>query len=104
MILAMVRPASHARFVVFQCFDRDPHGTPFYECLDLREARHTQTLLALDLNGRPIDADHGGPVRLDAPTQPGYKNAKWIRGIDVVSSIGRIAGGKGGYWEDKGFA
>jgi DMSO/TMAO reductase YedYZ molybdopterin-dependent catalytic subunit len=103
-ILAMVRPMSHTRFVVFQCFDRDSHGTPFYEILDLQDVRQSQTLLALDLNDRPIDADHGGPVRLHAPTQPGYKNVKWIRRIDVVSSIGDIAGGKGGYWEDHGLA
>lgn len=103
-ILAMVRPMSHTRFAVFQCFDRDPQGTPFYETLDLQDARHSQTLLALDLNDRPIDADHGGPVRLHAPSRPGYKSAKWIRRIDVVSSIGDIAGGKGGYWEDNGLA
>jgi DMSO/TMAO reductase YedYZ molybdopterin-dependent catalytic subunit len=103
-ILAMVRPTSDARFAVFHCFDRDPRGTPFYESLDLQEVRHAQTLLALDLDDRPIDPDHGGPVRLHAPAQPGYKNAKWIRRIDVVSSIGDIAGGKGGYWEDQGFA
>jgi DMSO/TMAO reductase YedYZ molybdopterin-dependent catalytic subunit len=102
-ILAMVRPMPHARFAVFQCFDRDSRGTPFYESLDLQEVRHSQTLLALDLDDRPIDPEHGGPVRLHAPTQLGYKNAKWIRRIDVVSSIEHIAGGKGGYWEDRGF-
>jgi DMSO/TMAO reductase YedYZ molybdopterin-dependent catalytic subunit len=103
-ILAMVRPMSHTRFVVFHCFDRDADGTPFYESLDLQQARDSQTMLALDLNDRPIDPDHGGPVRLLAPTTAGYKSAKWIRRIDVLSSIGDIAGGKGGYWEDRGLA
>jgi DMSO/TMAO reductase YedYZ molybdopterin-dependent catalytic subunit len=100
-VLAMVRPMSHTRFVIFQCFDRDPHGTPYYESLDLEQARHSQTLLALDLNDRPIDSDHGGAIRLIVPSQAGYKNAKWIRRIDVVSSLEDIAGGKGGYWEDR---
>jgi DMSO/TMAO reductase YedYZ molybdopterin-dependent catalytic subunit len=103
-ILAMVRPMAHARFVVFHCFDRDHGGTPFYESLDLQQAADPRTLLALEVDDRPIDRNHGGPVRLQAPAQPGYKNAKWIRRIDVVSSFRDIAGGKGGYWEDRGLA
>jgi DMSO/TMAO reductase YedYZ molybdopterin-dependent catalytic subunit len=103
-IIALVRPKARARFAVFQCFDRDQNGTPFYESLDLDEARHSQTLLALDLDDRPIGPDRGGPIRLHAPTQLGYKHAKWIRRIDVVSSIAPIARGKGGYWEDQWFA
>lgn len=103
-ILAMVRPMTHARYVVFQCFDRDHAGTPFYESLDLRHAADPRTLLALEVNDRAIDREHGGPVRVQAPTQPGYKNAKWIRRIEVVSSFRDIAGGKGGYWEDRGLA
>lgn len=100
-ILGMVRPMSHTRYVVFHCFDRDPEGTPFYATLDLQEARHPQTMLALDLNDRPIDADHGGPVRLRAPRKTGAKSVKWIRRIDVVASIENIGRGKGGYWEDR---
>jgi DMSO/TMAO reductase YedYZ molybdopterin-dependent catalytic subunit len=103
-VLAMARPKPEARYVVFRCFDRDSDGTPFYGSLDLHQAAHPQTILALDLNDRPIDPDHGGPVRLRVPTQLGYKNTKWIRRIDVVTSFAHIAGGKGGYWEDAGYA
>lgn len=103
-ILAMVRPMSHTRFAVFHCFDRDTDGTPFYESLDLQQASHPETLLALDFNDHPISPNHGGPVRLHVPTQMGYKHAKWIRRIEIVSSLGHIAGGQGGYWEDRGLA
>jgi DMSO/TMAO reductase YedYZ molybdopterin-dependent catalytic subunit len=101
-ILAMVRPMPRARFVVFSCFDTDADGRPFYESLELQEANHPESLLALDLNDRPLDVAHGGPVRLHAPTQRGYKNVKWLRRIELVSSIDHIAGGRGGYWEDRG--
>lgn len=103
-LLALTRPKPDARYVVFRCFDSDPQGTPFYGSLDLQQAAHPQTLLALDLNDAPIDPDHGGPVRLRVPTQLGYKSSKWVRGIEVVASFAQIGAGQGGYWEDQGYA
>jgi DMSO/TMAO reductase YedYZ molybdopterin-dependent catalytic subunit len=101
--LRAVRPTTRARFVVFHCMDRSSDGTPYYESLDLVEAAHPQTLLALDLNGKPLDADHGAPVRLRVPTQLGYKSAKWIDRIELAANTGHLFGGKGGYWEDNGY-
>ncbi|MGB8266477.1 MAG: molybdopterin-dependent oxidoreductase [Candidatus Velthaea sp.] len=103
-ILALAQPKPGARYVVFSCFDRDESGTQFYESLDLHEAAHPQTLLALDLNDAPLDPDHGAPVRLRIPTQLGYKSAKWVRQITLASSFAAIGGGNGGYWEDQGYA
>jgi DMSO/TMAO reductase YedYZ molybdopterin-dependent catalytic subunit len=102
-VLAMVRPKPEARFVVFHCFDVADDGTPYYESLDLSQASHPQTQLALDLNGKPLDADHGAPVRLRVPTQLGYKSAKWVSRIEVVPKLAGIYGGTGGYWEDNGY-
>jgi DMSO/TMAO reductase YedYZ molybdopterin-dependent catalytic subunit len=101
-ILAAARPMRGSRFVVFHSFDRDSEGTPFYESLEIEQAYHRDTLLALELNDRPLGVVHGGPVRLHVPTQPGYKNVKWLRRIEVVSSLEGIGRGRGGYWEDKG--
>jgi DMSO/TMAO reductase YedYZ molybdopterin-dependent catalytic subunit len=42
------------------------------------------TLLALDLNGSPLDLDHGYPCRLIAPDRPGVLQTKWL-GRVVVS-------------------
>jgi DMSO/TMAO reductase YedYZ molybdopterin-dependent catalytic subunit len=102
-VLAIVRPSKDARYVVFHCMDRDDQGSPYYESLDLHEARHPQTLLALRMNGAPIVPDHGAPVRLRVPTQLGYKSAKWVSRIEVVGSLARLYGGNGGYWEDQGY-
>ncbi|GAC1304199.1 MAG: molybdopterin-binding protein [Vulcanimicrobiaceae bacterium] len=102
-LLRLVRPKSDARYVVFHSFDRDANGQPFYGSLDLEQAAHPQTQLALDLNGAPIDADHGGPVRVRVPTQLAYKSTKWVRRIEFASSFEPIYGGNGGYWEDQGY-
>ncbi len=101
--LGLVRPKPAARYVVFYSFDRDENGQQFYGSLDLHEAAHPQTQLALDLNGKPIDADHGGPVRLRVPTQLAYKSTKWVQRIELVSTFKPIFGGNGGYWEDQGY-
>jgi DMSO/TMAO reductase YedYZ molybdopterin-dependent catalytic subunit len=102
-VLDLAQPRPDARYVVFHCMDRSPEGLPYYESLDLHQARHPQALLVLDLNDRPIDADHGAPVRLRVPTELGYKSAKWVAHIEVVASFAAIFSGRGGYWEDQGY-
>ncbi|HEX3551447.1 MAG TPA: molybdopterin-dependent oxidoreductase [Candidatus Elarobacter sp.] len=102
-VVAMAQPKPSARYCVFHCFDVDQSGQHYYESLDLREAAHPQTILALDLNDRPLDADHGAPVRLKIPTQLGYKSAKWVQRIELAADLKHDFGGGGGYWEDQGY-
>ncbi len=102
-VLNVVRPKPEARYVMFYSFDRDSGGQQFYGSIDLAQAVHPQTQLALDLNGKPIDADHGGPVRLRIPTQLAYKSTKWVQRIELASTFKPIFGGNGGYWEDQGY-
>ena len=102
-VLSLVKPAADARFVVFHCFDRDDSNNPYYESLNLHQAAHPQTVLALDLNDKPLDPDHGAPVRLKIPTQLGYKSAKWVERIELVANFKNVLGGNGGYWEDQGY-
>jgi DMSO/TMAO reductase YedYZ molybdopterin-dependent catalytic subunit len=40
-------------------------------------------LIAERLDGRPINSDHGAPVRLVSPAQYGYKSTKHLSRIDV---------------------
>ena len=102
-VLSLVKPAADARFVVFHCFDRDDSNNPYYESLNLHQAAHPQTVLALELNDKPLDPDHGAPVRLKIPTQLGYKSAKWVERIELVANFKNVLGGNGGYWEDQGY-
>jgi DMSO/TMAO reductase YedYZ molybdopterin-dependent catalytic subunit len=102
-IVAMAQPKAAARFVVFHCYDVDQSGQQYYESLGLHQAAHPQAMLALDLNHKPLDPDHGAPVRLRVPTQLGYKSAKWVSRIELVADLTHTFGGTGGYWEDQGY-
>ena len=88
-----------ARYIVFRCADLI-NGHPYYESIDLIDAFHPQTILALAMNRAPLPVSHGAPVRLRVERQLGYKQAKYVMGIDAVASLAGIGKGKGGYWED----
>jgi DMSO/TMAO reductase YedYZ molybdopterin-dependent catalytic subunit len=99
--------APQARYIVFRCADRLEAGARgsgfYYESIDLFDAFHPQTILAYALNGRPLDVAHGAPLRLRVERQLGYKQAKYVMGIEAVDRLDGIEGGKGGFWEDRGY-
>ncbi|HEY5855813.1 MAG TPA: molybdopterin-dependent oxidoreductase [Aldersonia sp.] len=49
-------------------------------------ARDGSTLVALGLNGSPLDIDHGYPCRLIAPNRPGVLQTKWLERIEVLDT------------------
>lgn len=104
-LLDMVHPKPEARFVVFHCADpMEANGSsPYYESIDMDDAYHAQTILAYELNDKTLPVQNGAPLRLRVERQLGYKQAKYIMRIELVESFAKIAGGKGGYWEDNGY-
>lgn len=102
-IARRVQPQSSARYVVFYCLDTDQQGNHYYESVDLYDANHPQTILAYEMNDKPLPIDHGAPLRLRVETQLGYKMAKYIQRIEYVASTKEIGRGRGGYWEDRGY-
>jgi DMSO/TMAO reductase YedYZ molybdopterin-dependent catalytic subunit len=104
-LLETVRPRPGARYSMFYCADpMNSDGTGFYyESIDMDDAFHAQTLLAYELNDAPLPIKNGAPIRLRVERQLGYKHAKYVMRIELVSSFAHIAGGKGGYWEDEGY-
>jgi len=101
-ILGMARLKPDARYIVFRCADL-LEGAPYYESIDLVDAFHPQTLVAHQLNGAPLPVKNGAPLRMRIERQLGYKHAKYVQAIEAVASLDGIAGGKGGFWEDKGY-
>lgn len=100
-LLERARPLAGARFVVFRCADSVyENGVPYYESIHLREAWHPQTILAYDMNDAPLAVPHGAPLRLRVERKLGYKQAKYLTGIDLVADLSGIGQGRGGYWED----
>ena len=95
--------SSRANYIVFHCADSFPSGfstTPYYESIDLNDAFHPQTILALLMNDRRLPVPHGAPIRLRVERQLGYKNAKFVMRIEARERLADLYGGKGGFWED----
>jgi DMSO/TMAO reductase YedYZ molybdopterin-dependent catalytic subunit len=96
-----------ARYVLLHCADElekalDGSGR-YYESIDLLDAYHPQTILAYGMNGKALPVPHGAPLRLRVERQLGYKHAKYLMRIEVVDGFSTLFGGKGGYWEDRGY-
>ncbi|MBV7380476.1 molybdopterin-binding protein [Maritimibacter dapengensis] len=101
-LLDRVRPNPNAKYVVFRCADRFGLSL-YYESIDMVDAYHPQTILAYGMNDQDLPVGHGAPIRLRVERQLGYKNAKYIMEIELVESLAGIGGGKGGFWEDRGY-
>lgn len=102
-LIRRVQPLPNAKYAVFYCADVDDEGVSYYESMSLADCYHPQTILAYELNDKPLDIPHGAPLRLRFERQLGYKQAKYIERIELVESMDEIGGGKGGYWEDQGY-
>ncbi len=100
-ILRAAGLSSRANFIVFHCAD-EIGGIPYYESIDLNDAFHPQTILALLMNDRRLPVPHGAPVRLRVERQLGYKHAKFVMRIEARNRIDNLYLGKGGFWEDRG--
>lgn len=105
-ILDEVRPTANARYCVFHCYDNYGGGlsaSPYYESVDLIDARHPQTILAYGMNDAALPVRNGAPVRVRIERQLGYKMAKYLRRIELVDDFGQLHRGKGSYWADHGY-
>ena len=91
--------SARARYIVFHCAD-DSNGQPYYESIDLYDAFHPQTIMALLMNDRRLPIGHGAPLRLRVERHLGYKHAKFVMRIEARDRLDDLHGGKGGYWED----
>jgi hypothetical protein len=47
-------------------------------------AQDELTLVALEVNGDPLDIDHGFPARMIAPARPGVLQTKWLSSLEVI--------------------
>jgi hypothetical protein len=80
-----------------------PEGGIYYDVHAIEQMRYKLTMLAYDMNGQPLPPDHGAPLRLRNETQLGFKQVKWIKGLEFVADFADIGGGYGGYHQDHEF-
>src|SRR5207245_11541745 len=65
--------------------------------LPIADVTGGQAWLAFGYDGRPLDAEHGGPVRLLVPHLYFWKSAKWVRGLELLDQD------EPGFWEQNGY-
>jgi DMSO/TMAO reductase YedYZ molybdopterin-dependent catalytic subunit len=80
-----------AKYVYFICND------DYTESIDMTTALHPQTILATKYAGDRLADPFGYPMRLRTSTKLGYKNAKWIRAIEVSNDFRET------FWSKQGF-
>ena len=64
---------SYYSYVGFETPDRR-----YYVSLDMESMLHEQTVLAYEMNGRPLSVENGAPIRLIIPIKYGIKSLKRI--------------------------
>ncbi|QQD76846.1 molybdopterin-dependent oxidoreductase [Curtobacterium sp. YC1] len=95
-LLARARPTGDADMVLSRSVDGFSAGTP----LDVLQDDGTAALLAVGMNGEPLPAEHGFPVRMVVPGLFGYVSAtKWVTELEVT----RFADAQG-YWTPRGWS
>ncbi len=102
-LMDMVKPQAAARWVVFSSLAEGPDGGLYYDAHPIEQMGYHLTMLAYDMNGEPLPYGHGAPLRLRNETQLGFKQVKWIKGVELVADFSEIGGGYGGYNEDHEF-
>lgn len=66
--------------------------------LPIAAVRDPSALLAYDYEGAPVPPEHGGPLRLLAPSLYLWKSAKWLRALEFVDAD------RPGFWERLGYS
>ncbi len=90
-VAARVQPLSTARHVLMHASDGYTTNVP------LRSLMQDDVLLAWGWQGRPLTAEHGGPLRMVVPKLYAWKSTKWISGIEFLTTDQR------GFWEERGY-
>ncbi len=102
-IMDLVKPQDEAGWVVFYSLGDGPDEGVYYDAHPIEQMSYHLTMLAYDMNGEPLSFGHGAPLRLRNETQLGFKQVKWIKGVEFVADFADIGGGYGGYNQDHEF-
>jgi DMSO/TMAO reductase YedYZ molybdopterin-dependent catalytic subunit len=90
-VAAEVLPKAEARHVMVHGFDG------YYTNVALDWLLQEDVLFAWSHDGQPLEANHGGPLRLVVPKLYAWKSAKWVSGLEFIAQDRR------GFWEERGY-
>jgi len=99
-LVALVKPHSSVTTVVFYSFGEGMYGGMYYDTHSLDNCLKPESILAWEMNYKPLSEIHGAPLRLRVENQLGYKMVKWIDKIEFVATYEHIGKGFGGKNED----
>lgn len=102
-VLDLVQPTAEARWVIFYSLGEGADGGTYYDAHSIEHMYHRLTMLAYEMNGEPLSFGHGAPLRLRNEAELGFKQVKWLTGIEFVADYREVGSGYGGYNEDHEF-
>jgi thiosulfate reductase cytochrome b subunit len=102
-IVELVCPDPRVRWVVFYSLGEGADGGTYYDAHRIEHMHSPLTMLAYEMNDRPLTFGHGAPLRLRNEVELGFKQVKWVSAIEFVTDFADIGSGYGGYNEDHEF-
>uniref|UniRef100_A0A1L8EIL4 sulfite oxidase n=1 Tax=Haematobia irritans TaxID=7368 RepID=A0A1L8EIL4_HAEIR len=86
VLLAMGVKPNEELHVILEGADLDPTSNPYGASIPLSKAMDERgdVLLAYEMNDKPLNRDHGFPIRVIVPGTVGARNVKWLTRIAVA--------------------
>jgi DMSO/TMAO reductase YedYZ molybdopterin-dependent catalytic subunit len=91
-IVDIVKPLSNAHYITSYGPEDYTSSLPFEDYM-----YDSDVLIAYELENKPLDPDHGGPLRLLVPKIYAYKSTKWLTKLTFTEKWER------GFWEKLGY-
>jgi DMSO/TMAO reductase YedYZ molybdopterin-dependent catalytic subunit len=76
------------------------HAVLYYDAHKIEHMYHDNSILAYEMNGKPLSELHGAPLRLRNELELGFKQVKWLQAVEFVETFKQLGSGEGGFNED----
>jgi DMSO/TMAO reductase YedYZ molybdopterin-dependent catalytic subunit len=80
---------ANTKYSTIECYDK------YTTSLPLENLLLDDVLFAFGLDGKELEPEYGGPLRIVVPEKYGYKSAKWVRRVKFTETQ------ELGFWESR---
>ncbi len=88
----LTRPTPEAKFILAHA-----HEYSYSANLPITAVEDDRALIAYEIEGEPLDPEHGWPLRLLVPDRYFWKSVKWLQRIELLKED------RPGLWEGRGY-